>query len=279
MRGAEVGLAIGLSLALVSAVIVNWAYAREHDAAAALPRLTPHHPFGSARLLISDAAWRIGFAAETGGWLAYVAALRLAPLAFVQAIGAGGIAVLALLGAHGDPRRLGRRERFATIAAVAGLACISLSLLGGAPAQAAPSLEAALFWLIACAVAAAALTFASAGPLPRAAVLGAAAGLLFAGGDLSVKLVTLGGGWLAAVLALIPFYTLGTIRLQSAFQRGDALTAAGLASLATNLVPICAGFFLFGESLPGGSRGGLELSGFVLALLSAAALARPRASG
>lgn len=270
-------LAIGLTLALVSAVVVNWAYAREHDAAATLPRLTPRHPLGSARLLLSDAAWRVGFAAETGGWLAYVAALRLAPLAFVQAIGAAGIAVLALLSAHGDPRRLGLRERFATIAAVAGLACLSLSLLGRAPVQTRPSLEAALFWLSACAVAAAALTFvASAGRLPRAAVLGAAAGLLFAGGDLSVKLVTLGGGWLATLLALVPFYALGTIRLQGAFQRGDALTAAGLASLTTNLVPICAGFFLFGESLPSGSRGGFELSGFALALLSAATLARPR---
>jgi hypothetical protein len=118
----------------------------------------------------------------------------------------------------------------------------------------------------------------------QAAILGLVAGTLFAGGDISVKLVVQGGLWLVAVAALIPFYVFGTIRLQSAFQHGDALAAAGMATLATNAIPIAAGFVLFGETLPGGFRGPLQIGGFVMVVAGAVALSRrpadtTRASG
>jgi hypothetical protein len=82
----------------------------------------------------------------------------------------------------------------------------------------------------------------------RAAALGLAAGLLFADGDISAKLVGYGGLWLAALATLIVAYGTGTSVLQGAYQRGDALTAAGMA---TNAVPIAAGFVIFGETLLG----------------------------
>ncbi len=37
-------LSLGLALALISAITVNWAYSREHDAAAAMPPFSPQHP-------------------------------------------------------------------------------------------------------------------------------------------------------------------------------------------------------------------------------------------
>jgi hypothetical protein len=40
---------IGLCLALVSALAVNWAYTKEHDAVAALPPLSPRRSDRSAR--------------------------------------------------------------------------------------------------------------------------------------------------------------------------------------------------------------------------------------
>ena len=79
---------IGLTVAFASALVTNTAYSLEHDAAAALPPLSPRRPFRSARLLLRDRRWLIAFAAETAGWLMYVAALRLAPLALVQAVAA-----------------------------------------------------------------------------------------------------------------------------------------------------------------------------------------------
>ena len=78
----------------------------------------------------------------------------------------------------------------------------------------------------------------------RAASLGLAAGLLFADGDISAKLVGYGGVWLVALATLIVAYAVGTSVLQWAYQRGDALTAAGMATMVTNAVPIAAGFVL-----------------------------------
>ena len=71
-------------LAFASALVTNTAYSLEHDAAAALPPLSPRRPFRSAELLLRDRRWLTAFAAETAGWLMYVAALRLAPLALGQ---------------------------------------------------------------------------------------------------------------------------------------------------------------------------------------------------
>ena len=68
---------IGLALAFVSAVLTNVAYSFEHDAAAALPPLSPRRPFRSAEFLLRDRSWLIAFGTESAGWLMYVAALRL----------------------------------------------------------------------------------------------------------------------------------------------------------------------------------------------------------
>jgi hypothetical protein len=57
--------------------------------------------------------------------------------------------------------------------------------------------------------------------------------------------------------------------LQAAFQHGSALTAAGIATLVTNAVPIAAGFVLFDEALPGGAKGGLQIAAFAAIVASA----------
>ena len=118
---------LGLTLAFISAIAVNWAYAREHDAAAAMPPFSPRRPVRFVSLLLSNHRWLVGFATETAGWLVYVAALRLAPLSLVQAICASGIAVLAFATAHGHPTRLARHEQIAVVIAFAGLVLLSLS--------------------------------------------------------------------------------------------------------------------------------------------------------
>src|SRR2546429_574022 len=89
---------VGLVLALASAFVINFAYLREHEAAAELPVLSMRRPLQSARLLLSDRSWLLGFAMESGGFLLYVAALALAPLSLVQSIAAGGVGGLAVAG-------------------------------------------------------------------------------------------------------------------------------------------------------------------------------------
>jgi hypothetical protein len=269
---------IGLILAMVSAVAVNWAYSREHDAVAAMPPFSVRHPRRFLASLCANGAWLVGFGTETAGWLVYVAALRLAPLALVQAVCASGIAVLAFATARGHPTRLARREQIAVVVAVAGLVLLAFSLVGAHQADHPPGGWPVAVWLGGSAVAAVIL-IALPHRLARGPALGLAAGLLFAGGDISAKLVVYGGSWLAAFVPLVVCYALGTSVLQAAFQHSNALTAAGLATLATNAVPIAAGFVLFDEQLPAGAQGLLQVAAFASLVVSAALLARSPRSG
>lgn len=268
---------IGLVLALLSALAVNWAYTKEHDAAARLPPLSFRQPRRSVASLVSNRLWLIGFGTETAGWVVYVAALRLAPLSLVQAVSASGIAVLALLSVHGHPSRLSRREQLAVLAALVGLVLLALSLIGSTPVSHSPDAALTVIWLIASAAAAVILMVAQTS-IARAASLGLAAGLLFASGDVSAKLVSFGGIWLAALLPLVACYATGTGVLQRAFQHGSALTAAGLATLVTNAVPIAAGFVLFDETLPHDPRGALQIGAFAAIVASATLLGRATAA-
>ena len=58
---------IGLTVAFVSALITNTAYSLEHDAAAALPPLSPRRPFRSAQMLLRNRRWLLAFGADLKG--------------------------------------------------------------------------------------------------------------------------------------------------------------------------------------------------------------------
>lgn len=264
---------VGLGLALISALAVNWAYAKEHDAAAALPKLSLREPVRSVRSLLRARDWVVAFAVECAGWVVYVVALRLSALALVQAVAAAGIAVLALVSCHGRIDRIAWRGRVAVIVAVAGLVLLGLSIRGIHATDRAPDLLGVVLWL-GGATAAGAIAVVVLRRGAAAARFGLAAGLFFACGDMAAKLVGFGGAWVAILAPLILFYGLGTSTLQGAFQRGGALTAAGIAELTTNAVPIAAGFVLFGERLPGGARGAMQLAAFASIVLSAVLLGR-----
>jgi hypothetical protein len=264
---------IGLALALVSALAVNWAYSREHAAASSMPPFSAREPLRFVRLLLADRKWLTGFATETGGWLVYVAALRLAPLSLVQAVCASGIAVLALLSVRAQGRSLAPHEQIAVSLAFAGLVLLALSMVDTTQIDREPDSPLVILWLgssVALALGLAASGFG----LMRAPALGLSAGLLFAGGDISAKLVIYGGMGFVAIVSLIVCYGLGTSVLQRGFQHGDALTPAGLATLAANAAPIAAGFVVFGEELPRGMKGAMQIAAFSSLVVSAAFLAR-----
>ena len=264
---------IGLALAFASALVTNTAYSFEHDAAVALPPLSPRRPFRTVQFLIDDPRWLKAFGTETAGWLLYVAALRLAPLALVQSVTASGVAVLAFVTARGHPSRLARREQIAVVLALAGLVLLGLSIIGAPPTQNHPPVIGIIIWLAACG-AGAALLIAIPTRFGRAASLGLATGLLFSIGDISAKLIGYGGAWLLALVSLIIGYGIGTSVLQSAYQKGDVLTAAGTATMVTNAVPIVAGFVLFGETLPHGIRAVAQVAAFTCLIASAVFLGR-----
>jgi hypothetical protein len=267
-----VTVAAGLALALASALALNWGWVVQHAAAATVPPLSLNRPIVSLRALFAHRAWLVGFLVGLGGWVAYVAALALAPLSLVQAAAAGGVGILALL-AH---RRGGRVERghwAAVVVAIAGLLLLALSLGAGATAGRASSVVAVAAWLAISGGVAAAATAAGTW-LAAGAGLGLAAGALYAAGDVATKAATFGGARLLLVPAILAAHGLAFVALQLGFQRGRALQTAGTSTLATNALPIAAGIALFHEHLPSGAAGAARIVAFACVVLAAGLLAR-----
>jgi membrane-bound ClpP family serine protease len=79
------------------------------------------------------------------------------------------------------------------------------------------------------------------------------------------------------VPAMVAAYSIGTILLQLGFQRGGALTTAGMTTLFTNALPIIAGTTLYAEPFPDGELGVLRGIAFAFLILGAVLLSRSKA--
>jgi hypothetical protein len=266
--------AVAIVLAFASTTLTNVAYLKEHDAAAELPVLSMRRPLHSARLLLEDRSWLVGFATESAGFVLYAVALALAPLVIVQSVAAGGIGVLAFVSSRLDRRPLSRREQLGTVVSVLGLVALGVSLAGG-DAGGSGSTAAILLWFGVTAGAAVLLLAFGRAAGGVAVADGVAGGLFFSIGDISTKVLTQGGARILFALGLVGGYTLGTALLQLGYQAGAALTVAGLATLVTNALPIAAGTIVLHESVPGGWLGVARVIAFVAVVVGAVLLARP----
>jgi len=266
---------IALLLALASTTLTNVAYLREHDAAAALPALSLRRPLHSVHVLLSDRSWLVGFALESCGFALYVAALALAPLTLVQAVSAGGIGILAFVSARMRRRRLGRHELAGVLVSMVGLLALAVSLSGGSGEGSGGSTGEILLWLTATAAAAVVALALGRRFGALAAAEGVAGGLFFSMGDISVKVATQGGVRTLFAVGVIAGYSLGTAFLQLGYQKGGALTVAGLATLLTNALPIAGGTVVLGEPVPSGAFGAVRIVAFAAVTLGAILLARP----
>jgi len=267
---------VALGLALVSTTLTSLAYLREHDAAAALPVLSLRRPLQSARLLLGDRSWLLGFAMETGGFLLYAAALALASLALVQSVIAGGIGILAYVSARVVGRQLARRELGGVLLSVLGLLALAVSLAGGSGEGGQGSTAGILLWLGVTAGVATLLLLPGRVGAATAVANGIAGGLFFSIGDISTKVATQGGVRVLFVLPLVAGYSLGTALLQIGYQAGGALTVAGLATLLTNALPIAAGTVVLDEPVPSGALGVVRVLAFAAVTAGAVLLARPQ---
>src|SRR5262249_17119993 len=109
---------------------------------------------------------------------------------------------------------------------------------------------------------------------------GIAAGILFGAGDVSTKvMVGEGGAHFLIVPSVIAFYGAGTIVLQIGFQRGSALTTAGIPAPGADAVPIAAARTLVPGPLPGGVLGGLRIAAFAAVVAGAVALSPRHTAG
>lgn len=268
-------VAIGLVLAAISTTLTNVAYQREHDAAAELPCLSLRRPVHSLHLLLTDRTWLSGFAMESGGFASYAAALALAPLALVQSVGAGGIGVLAYVSAKVSGRPLHRRQEIGVGISVLGLLLLAVSLASTTNTGQKGSITGIVAWLGGTAALAVIVLLVGRRHGDLAVAQGLTGGLLFSIGDFSTKLATQGGIYFVFTVTLVIGYTLGTSFLQLGYQRGGALTVAGLATLCTNALPIAAGTIVLHEPVPSGPLGAARIVAFVAVIVGAILLTEP----
>jgi hypothetical protein len=268
-----VNLAAGLLLALVAAGALNIGFFVQHGATNTMVSLSLRRPLRSARLLVTNRQWMIGYATGWIGWGLYIAALALAPLSLVQAVAAGGVGVLAIV-VHRFGTPLLARERWGAAIAVGGLVLLGLSLTAHV-GPAAPAHTATLLIVIGlgCVVAGVLAVVALAAIRPAAA-LGASAGILFGVGDMATKGAVDGNG-LIFVPILAACTAVGFVVLQLAFQRGRVLETAGLSTLVNNLIPIAGGLIVFHEALPTGWAGAARVISFAAVVCGAVLLAHP----
>jgi len=269
-----VQIVLALVLTIVSACALNLGYLLQHDVAARLPPLSLRRPIASVRSLLAEPRWLIGSGIQAGGFVLYVVALALAPLSLVQAAAAGGIGILAIMVSRITHVALTRRERVGAVVSVLGLALLGVSLFSSHGEGPGATYVWVAIWLGASTGGAILCIKLLARPIGPAPAWGIASGILFAAGDVATKMAVSGGlENVAFLVCLIVFYGAGTAVLQAAFQRGGALTTAGLSTLLTNALPIAAGMVLFHEPLPSGLMGALRVTAFAAVVAGAVLLA------
>ena len=151
-----------------------------------------------------------------------------------------------------------------------GLVALGVSLFGGAGADPSGRTTLLLVWLGATVLIALIVLGIGHRIAGLAVAEGIAGGLFFSVGDISTKLATDGG----LRLGFIAGYTTGTSLLQLGYQRSNALTVAGLATLFTYALPIAAGMIVLGEPVPHGALGEVRLVAFGAVTVGAFLLAQ-----
>ena len=225
-------------------------------------------PLTTARSLFGSRWWTIGWLTAVVAWLLHVAALAAAQLSLVQAVIAGGLVFLAVLGERFFGLHVRRRQWAGLVVTGAGLAVIGLTEGSGDPGSGA-SLAALIAIEGGVAVLSAMLVMISV-KLPKlhpaeGMVLGVAAGTLFGVSDISVKYLThaahggvnagLLNGWIAAALAasVVAFYASAR-----SLQLGPTFEVIAFTSIAANLIAISGGILVFHDPV---GHGALQIIG------------------
>jgi hypothetical protein len=118
---------IGLILALGCAAFSGVALLCKHRGALAAPDVAMRSPLRSAAALFRSRWWAIGFGLATLGWGMHVVALSMAPLSLVQAVIAGGLALLAVPARRWFGLAVGTRDLVGLGLCAAGLSFLALT--------------------------------------------------------------------------------------------------------------------------------------------------------
>ncbi|HYH60419.1 MAG TPA: hypothetical protein VD766_00995 [Solirubrobacterales bacterium] len=272
---------IGLVFAIASAFAANVAVLCKHRGATNAPTVRFTAPLQSAIALFRSKWWLIGFAVAAVAWGLHVVAMSLAPLSMVQAVTAGGLALLALPAQKFFGIRLGRREWAGLCLSAIGLAWLAVT------AQATDHHSAysfaALLAFEGSLVAVGAMLLHSGtrhrNHLRSGVMLGVAAGILVGVGNVSTKALT-GGIASDGLIALLSPWTVLTVcvgilaffALARGLQIGPPIQVIALSSIAANVTAISGGVLVFGDPIGADALGIIARVAAFCAVIAAAAL-------
>jgi multidrug transporter EmrE-like cation transporter len=270
----ELGLILALGCALISGV----AFLCKHRGAVRAPDVAFRSPLRSAADLFRSGWWAIGFGLAFLAWCLHVAALSMAPLSLVQAVIAGGLAMLALPARRWFGIAFGRRELIGLGLAAAGLAVLALTAGHGSPSDRFTGTTMLAFEL-------GLLTLGGLMMLSAAhrrgrdwLLFAAAAGTMLGVSDVSLK--ALSGMVFSSPLSVASPWTviaiLGGIgaflAFARSFQLGDPVPVIVVFSATATLAAITGGVIVFGDPLGSDAFAVIVRSTAFLAVIGAAAL-------
>jgi multidrug transporter EmrE-like cation transporter len=273
---------LGLTLALGCALISGISLLCKHRGANHAPEVVFRTPLRSASALFRSGWWTIGFGLAAVAWGFHMAALSMAPLSLVQAVIAGGLAMLALPARHWFGISIGPREVIGLCLSAAGLAFLALTAAPGEGAGSTFS-EPSMLAFEAGAVALGAALMLSASHSRIAAqidwfLLAAAAGILLGVSNVALKAlaetVPASPASIASPLTLVA--VLGGVGTFLAFARslqlGDAVAVIVVSSVTTTLAAIAGGVLVYGDEIGSDPGAVVARSTAFIAVIAAAAL-------
>lgn len=284
---------IGLLLALGCALLSNVALLCKYRGANRAPDVRFSQPLRSAAALFGSKWWTIGFIVAFVAWGLHVAALTMAPLSLVQAVIAGGIALLAIPARQMFGISLGWRELFGLALSAAGLAFLALTAVDHPSGGDYSQTTMAAFQGGAIVIGLTLLLSGTRGDGHRhgGLMLAGSAGLLIGVSDVAIKAlaevvpgspVAILSPWtlVAALAAIAAFYGLAR-----SLQLGDPVEVIVVSSVAANCAAIVGGVLVFGDPVGSDALGVIARSAAFAAVIGAAALiptpqhqARPQTS-
>ncbi len=274
---------IGLLLALATAFTSIVGFLYKHRGAVESPPVEARRPVRSSLALFRSKWYTLGILIATASWGLHVAALSLAPISLVQSVIAGGLVLLTVCADKLFGFTVTRREWLGVAMIAAGLAFLAATLDGGGDSAHSDYTAGPLaIYIGGCALAGTAAIALTRSSSRRGVLLGAAAGLMWAGSDVSIKALSADVGEgigvvlhpLALVIAGLSF--VGLVVSARSLQVGKAVPVIAVTSAAANAFTIAAGPIVFGEPLPEEPLAlALRLVAFALVVVAAALTPAP----
>ena len=283
-------LQLGILFALLCAVFSNLAFFYKHRGACEAPQVDVRHPLRSAAALWRSRWFAIGMGVGLLAWLMHVAALALAPLSVVQAVVAGGVALIAVMADRVFGMTVGRRQWWGLGLTAVGLMLLAVTMPASTGAHASYSL-AAMVSFEAALLGVGGLLIIGPRAIGAAAehhgiALAAASGVLFGVCNVGVKALSGVVGDVGLVGLVSPWTAVSLIASAGAFyasarslQDGEAVEVIAITGTAASVACISGGILVFGDPMPGTTIGVVvQAVAFVLVIVASALTPAPRAA-